>query len=47
MIEAFLKRLLSVLFLGSSFLTLLFPISTGGTMKHFHSYDRSLCGGQI
>lgn len=43
MIEAFLKRLLSVLFLGSSFLALLSPISTGGTMEHFHSYDRSLC----
>lgn len=47
MIEAFLKRLLSVLFLGSSFLTLLFPISTGGTMEHFHSYGRSLCGGRV
>ena len=47
MIEAFLERLLSVLFLGSLFLTLLSPISTGGTMEHFHSYDRSLCRGRI
>ena len=47
MIEAFLERLLSVLFLGSLFLTLLSPISTGGTIEHFHSYDRSLYCGRI